>query len=126
MPDSMWPIAWQNQPEPMETLAYHRAESCRSKCSIRLNLRQKDSSLLALGPHLAEVSKDRRPDFANERVVLTLALLGTPNAEDLSLPVDVLKGKMTHLAAAHAVHGDDQQHRVIPDLARRVARTGCK
>src|ERR1700677_102496 len=66
MPDSMWPKAWQNQPEPMETLAYHRAESCRSKCSIRLNLRQKDSSLLALRSHLAEVSKDRCPDFTDE------------------------------------------------------------
>jgi hypothetical protein len=40
--------------------------------------------------------------------------------------VDVLKAKVAHLAAAHSVHGDDQQHRVIPDLARRVACTGCK
>jgi hypothetical protein len=25
----------------------------------------------------------------------------------LALPVDVVKAKMTHLAAAHAVHGND-------------------
>ena len=126
VPESVWAIAWQNKSEPMQTLAYHRAESRSSEGSIRLDARQKDLSQLALRSHLAEVSKDRCPDFANERVVLTLALLGTPNADDLALPVDVLKAKVAHLAAAHAVHGNDQQHRVISDLARRVACTSCK
>ena len=58
--------------------------------------------------------------------MLTLALLGTPNADDLAFPVDVVKAKVTHFAAAHTIHGDEQQHRSIPDLAGRVARTGCK
>jgi hypothetical protein len=62
----------------------------------------------------------------NKRIVLTLVLLRSADANDLSLPIDVLKAKVARLAAAHAVHGDDQQHRVVPDLAGRVTRTGCK
>jgi hypothetical protein len=58
--------------------------------------------------------------------VLTLALLRSADANDLSFPVDVVKAKVARLATAHAVHCDDQQHRVIPDLAGRVACTGCK
>jgi hypothetical protein len=126
VPERVWAIAWQHKSEPMQAVAYHRAESRSGEGSIRLDARQKYLSQLALRSHLAEVSKDRCPDFTDERVVLSLALLGTSNAEDLTLPVDILKAKVAHLAAAHAVHGYDQQHRVIPDLARRVACTRCK
>jgi hypothetical protein len=54
------------------------------------------------------VSKDCCAYFAHERIVLTLALLRSADTNDLSFPIDVLKAKEAHLAAAYAVHGDDQ------------------
>jgi len=96
VPERVWAIAWQHKSEPMQAVAYHRAESRSGEGSIRLDARQKYLSQLALRSHLAEVSKDRCPDFTDERVVLSLALLGTSNAEDLTLPVDILKAKVAH------------------------------
>ena len=89
VPKSMRSVAWQNEPEPLKTLAHNRAESCSSEGSIGLDASQKDLPQRTLRSNLAEVSKNYCPNLTDERIVLTLALLVTSNANDFPLPVDV-------------------------------------